>query len=123
MTANPILARMKHRIILAIGFACLVCVGSVSASIEEPEVNHNAGRKLGRGFANLLFGIVEVPNQIHHTSQAEGGGAAATLGVGRGIGKFLWREVVGVYEIVTFPVPAPSGYKPIIQPEFPADEI
>jgi putative exosortase-associated protein (TIGR04073 family) len=120
---NFILRPMKHRIILALGCACLCWVGVSVAGAEESAVNHTAGRKLGRGCANLLFGIVEIPNQIQHTSQQDGGGAAVTLGVGRGIGKFLWREVVGVYEIVTFPVPVPRGYKPIVQPEFPTDEF
>ena len=31
------------------------------------------------------------------------------------------RELVGVYEFVTAPVPLPEGYQPIIQPEYPWD--
>jgi hypothetical protein len=29
------------------------------------------------------------------------------------------RELVGVYEFLSAPFPAPEGYRPIIQPEFP----
>jgi putative exosortase-associated protein (TIGR04073 family) len=113
---------MNRTTLIAIGCVCVCCVSPLAVFAQEAEVNHNAGRKLGRGFANVLFGIAEVPNQIHYTSRTDGGGAAASLGVGRGLLKFLAREVVGVWEIVSFPLPVPSGYKPVMQPEFPTDE-
>lgn len=113
---------MKRTTLIAIGCACACWLGTMPVHAQENGVNHNAGRKLGRGFANVLFGIAEVPNQIHYTNRTDGGGAAASLGVGRGLLKFLAREVVGVWEIVTFPVPVPAGYKPVMQPEFPTDE-
>ena len=31
------------------------------------------------------------------------------------------HELVGVYEFVSSPFPLPSGFEPIIQPEFPWD--
>ena len=80
--------------------------------------NNNAGRKLGRGVANTLLGIVEIPDQIVQVSREHGGGAGATWGVIKGIGRFFEREGVGIYEIITFPIPAPRGYEPIMQPEF-----
>ncbi len=94
----------------------------VWATNEEAHRDNNAFRKLGRGFANVLFGIVEVPNQISKVTDKQGGGAGCTYGVGKGIGRWFWREVVGVYEVVTFPVPAPKGYRPIIHPEFPTED-
>lgn len=77
------------------------------------------GRKLGRGFANVLFGVAEIPGTIAETSREHGGGAGATWGVLKGLGRFVARELVGVYEIVTFPLPFPRNYDPILQPEFP----
>jgi putative exosortase-associated protein (TIGR04073 family) len=78
----------------------------------------DAGRKLGRGFANTLFGIAEIPMQIQATTAKEGGGAGATYGVLKGIGHFFMREGVGIYEILTFPIPYPKYYEPILEPEF-----
>ena len=77
------------------------------------------GRKLGRGFANTLFGIAEIPQTIVAVSREHGGGAGATWGVVKGIGRFVAREGTGVYEIITFPLPFPRNYDPIMQPEFP----
>jgi putative exosortase-associated protein (TIGR04073 family) len=84
--------------------------------------NQNALRKLGRGLSNVLFGIVEVPNQYTRAVNDNGGGAGLTYGLPRGILCWLGREVVGVYEVVTFPLPLPKGYKPIIKPEWPNED-
>ena len=89
---------------------------------DQRAAPQNAGRKLGRGIANLLFGIVEVPNQVTQTSADRGGAAGTTFGVGKGIMRWIGRELVGAYEIVTFPFPMPSGYKPIIRPEWPNED-
>jgi hypothetical protein len=29
---------------------------------------------------------------------------------------FVVREVVGVYDVITFPIPFPKGYKPVFNP-------
>ena len=45
--------------------------------------------------------------------------AGFTTGLFTGIFDMGKRLVVGAYEVVTFPVPLPSGYKPIItDPEY-----
>jgi hypothetical protein len=31
------------------------------------------------------------------------------------------RELVGVYEFLTAPMPVPDGYRPILRPEYPWD--
>ena len=82
----------------------------------------NAGRKLGRGIANVLFGVVEVPNQITQTTYDRGGAAGTTFGLGKGVLRWIGRELTGVYEIVTFPIPFPRGYKPIMRPEWPNED-
>ena len=91
-------------------------------SSTQPPSGQNAGRKLGRGIANVLFGIVEVPNQITQTTSERGGAAGSTFGVGKGLMRWIGRELVGVYEIVTFPLPLPRGYKPIMKPEWPNED-
>ena len=111
-----------------IKFLSLLCallwVGTLAGQAARDDVpkGHNAVRKLGRGFSNLLFGVVEVPNQINKTSSELGGAAGVTYGVGKGFVRWISRELVGVYEIVTFPVPLPKGYQPVMKPEFPNED-
>lgn len=113
---------MKVKLLGLVVLACLM-FGTVSyAGDENPPVGHNPLRKLGRGFANLLFGFVEVPNQYTKTVADHGGASGITYGLPKGIFRWMQREVVGVYEIVTFPIPAPRGYKPVMKPEFPNED-
>jgi putative exosortase-associated protein (TIGR04073 family) len=86
---------------------------------KEPE-HHHAGRKLGRGFANVLFGVVEVPNQITRERSEHGGAAAVTYGLGKGVAFWFGRTLLGAYEIATFPIPP---YRPLVKPEFPIEQF
>src|SRR5258706_9711855 len=102
---------------------CAVMLGTTltaRADTDDPPQGQNPLRKFGRGLANVVFGIIEVPNQITKVTAEHGGGAGATYGVGKGLVRWIGRELTGAFEIVTFPVPVRSGYKPIMQPEFPA---
>ena len=112
---------MKANLLVLCVAALLLGAVTTQAAIDNTPENYNAGRKLGRGFSNLLFGIVEVPNQISKVSADKGGGAAATYGVGKGIWRWFAREGVGLYEIVTFPIPV-KRYQPVILPEFPNED-
>ena len=101
--------------------AVLLSLGAWADTDEAPK-GHNALRKLGRGVANILFGIVEVPNQITKATSEHGGAGGVTYGVGKGFVRWFARELTGVYEVVTFPVPFPRGYKPVMKPEFPNED-
>jgi len=115
---------MKAKLIgLLLIFTFLIPIGAwAQTQNEDAPQGQNALRKLCRGFANVLFGIVEVPNQITKVTSAHGGGAGVTYGVGKGFCRWIGREFTGVYEIVTFPVPFPHGYKPVMKPEFPNED-
>ncbi|OGV35214.1 MAG: hypothetical protein A2020_04130 [Lentisphaerae bacterium GWF2_45_14] len=88
-------------------------------------------RKLGRGFCNVGFGVLEIPLCVYDTNQEEGGLAALTYGLFKGIALFVAREGVGLTEIVTFPMPLPNcpddvleegwGYGPMMRPEWIID--
>jgi len=88
---------------------------------DQPPSGNNALRKLGRGFSNVLFGIVEVPNQVTKATSENGGAAGVAYGIPKGFVRWIGRELVGVYEIVTFPLPL-GGYRPIMKPEFPNED-
>jgi len=41
------------------------------------------------------------------------------IGIAKGLGMIVSRELVGVYEVVSAPFPVPAGYRPPISPEYP----
>ena len=75
-------------------------------------------KKLGRGLANTVTGMVELPYKIQEVHEESGPVAAATYGVLKGVTDGIYRTLIGVYETVTFLIPFPKNYAPIIEPEF-----
>jgi putative exosortase-associated protein (TIGR04073 family) len=103
-------------------------IGSGDTKVME-KIAEGPIRKLGRGLSNVLFGICEVFIQPYKVNKKEGGIAAVTYGLFKGIFYFVGRGVVGVVEIITFPAPLPGastskyswsiwGYGPLIEPEW-----
>ena len=74
--------------------------------------------KLGRGFANVLTGWIELPNTVHRTAEGENAFVAWTSGVAHGIGRSLARTGAGFYDMATFLIPVPEHYEPVIEPEY-----
>ncbi len=74
--------------------------------------------KLLRGGVNLVTGWVEIPKRMQETTQRSGAAAGWTWGLTRGIGYGFIRSAGGLYELVTFPFPAPADYQPLMRPEF-----
>ena len=84
--------------------------------------------KLARGIANVAFCVLELPMQWAEVTENHGAIAGITYGTLKGVYFVLVRGVVGVVEIVTFPIPLPdcpdfpedggSGYGPILKPEW-----
>lgn len=88
-----------------------------------PAFSDTALDKLGRGMANTLTGVFEIPKNMGDESETNGIFAGFTTGTVKGLLDFVIRELVGVYEIATFPIPVPADYKAILEdPEyFPFD--
>lgn len=85
---------------------------SVAALAEE----NNALNKLGRGLANAVSGIVEVPKQIYLVSKEREPVTGITYGTAKGICYGLLRTGAGVYDTVTFAIPPYN--EPIMEPEY-----
>ena len=100
--------------------AAVILVFAVHAdpAQAEPMQAGKAFTKLTRGFVNIVTGWVEIPKRIQETSQASGAAAGFTWGIVRGLGHGFIRTAAGFYEFFTFPIPAPPGYEPVIQPEY-----
>ena len=106
--------------ILLLAFALVASIAQ--AGTDDPPTGQNPLRKLGRGFANVLFGFIEIPNQYTKAVSEHGGASGITYGVPKGFVRCIGREFVGVFEIITFPAPVPAGYKPVMRPEFPNED-
>lgn len=79
----------------------------------------DALKKLGRGLANCATFPLEIIEQIKRTNASDGPTAAYTVGILKGVSMMVVRAAAGVYEVVTFPVPLPKQYEPILSdPEF-----
>ena len=98
--------------------ACAALAVSLLALPGTAEAQ-TAARKVGRGLAAMTTGFLEVPGNIVKVSRDRGYGWGFSLGFVQGLGMIVVRELVGVYEFLTCPVPVPAGFEPIIQPEFP----
>src|SRR3989338_2153846 len=85
-------------------------------------------RKLVRGLTNVVTGWVEVPKRVQETTAQSGAFSGFTWGLLRGVGRGFIRTVGGAYEVITFPFPAPPGYRPVMRPTYvftddEADEV
>ena len=112
---------------LAVMVLMMVVVVAAGRPAFADEGTQDTGRlvatKFFRGIVNAATGWMEIPKQMIQTSQASGAAKGWTWGFAKGIGFAVARSVVGAYEIITFPVPAPEGYRPIMQPEYVLSDL
>jgi putative exosortase-associated protein (TIGR04073 family) len=101
------------RSFLALVFLFFVYAGPADAQ--------TAVRKMGRGLANMTTSFLEIPGQMVKETRAQGAGLGIPVGFAKGLGMIIPRVLVGVYEFLSAPFPAPEGYRPILNPEFPWD--
>jgi len=98
----------------------IAVVGLLLALAPDAEAQ-TAGRKFGRGLAAMTTAFLEVPGNIVQETDKRGAAVGVPVGFAIGLGMIVPRVLVGVYEFVTAPFPAPAGYRPILKPEFPWD--
>lgn len=102
------------RALAALLVLVMVIFSTVPAYCETP-----AFRKFRRGFCNILTCHLEFMHQVEKAGAAGGNNRAFTVGLFNGICMSAGRLLAGVYEVATFPLPFPPGYKPIMtDPEF-----
>ena len=66
--------------------------------------------KAGRGIVNVLTGWIEVPRQLQLGKQEDNPVNGLGMGLVKGVGLTVLRGGVGIYEILTFPVPYPKQF-------------
>ena len=75
---------------------------------------HPAFDKLGRGVSNALLGWLEIPLNVHKRYTASDTVGSGLAGTAVGFFKGFVRMGVGVYETVTFFLPYPEHFAPIL---------
>jgi putative exosortase-associated protein (TIGR04073 family) len=103
---------MKKLLVAAGAFASLTVF--VSADIHAPPGHaYTAERKLGRALSNILYGLVEIPEQIVRKTDSYGRKAGWSYGAVDGTSRSLRRLGYGFYELFTFTCPTYRGtFKP-----------
>lgn len=105
------------------GLLATMLVGmSATAIADTADDNSNADdawTKLGRGVCNIAFCPFEIPRQIGLMAESKRWPTAVAGGTAKGVAHTIMRAVAGVYEVLTFPIEIPEGYRPIIEPENP----
>lgn len=110
---------MKKKLSLIILFSvlCLIPGKNAEATEDAYAPQGSMWRKLERGGTNLLLGSLEFPRNL---LQQDKYGVIPTwmVGIGKGLYRSGERMLVGIYEVITFPVPLPEDYLPVLEPEF-----
>lgn len=75
---------------------------------------HPAFAKLGRGLSNFLAGWMEIPLNLDQRYSASDTAGSIVTGAAYGVVKGLVRTGVGAYETVTFFLPYPEDFAPIL---------
>jgi putative exosortase-associated protein (TIGR04073 family) len=103
---------MKKLLVIATTFAALgaVAVADIQA---PPGSTYTSSRKLGRAISNIVYGFIEVPEQIVRKNEMYGRKAGSTYGAVDGTSRALRRLGYGFYELFTFTCPTYRGtFKP-----------
>ena len=106
--------------VIGIGLVSALLAAAPAAQAENFQriTDYTPGDKLVRGLANVFLGWLEIPRNIHNTTQEESLLEGWTVGTGKGLGYTVLRFFVGAYEVITFPFPLPDEYVPVYKPEF-----
>ena len=110
------------KLLAAVVLVTVVVLGSDGWARQGPyyesSVMARITRKLLRGVGNVTFGWCEIPRNIHISIEDLDPFTGTIVGTFKGVGHAVVRTSWGVWEVVTFPIPVPSEYRNVVQPEF-----
>ena len=91
----------------------------LSEDIERENTDINRMfTKLGRGVVNVFTGWIEIPKTIAKEWARTEPFTGTVMGFAKGIPFAFARTFAGFYEVISFPLPVPRNYEPIMQPEY-----
>lgn len=99
---------------LTIAAAVLCTASGVMADIQAPPGStYTSTRKLGRAVGNILYGFMEIPEQIVRKNNQYGSKTGWSYGLVDGTNRTFKRMGYGFYELFTFHCPTYHGtFKP-----------
>jgi putative exosortase-associated protein (TIGR04073 family) len=98
--------------------AILFLTTTIAPCFAADAAKGDPGRKLGRGAINTILGFWEVPKTMYSVTKEKNIFVGLTWGLIKGVAMGLVRTAVGLYDVITFPIPYPEDYKPVIEPEY-----
>lgn len=103
---------MKKALTIAAAILCTAS-GAMADIQASPGSTYTSTRKLGRAISNILYGFVEIPEQIVRKNDEYNRKAGYSFGVVDGTRRAFKRMGYGFYELVTFHCPTYHGtFKP-----------
>lgn len=111
--------RNAAKVFVIVLISSFMIAGSVQASTAKDysETSFAPFTKFGRGVINVILSPLEVYYQVRKMEKANNEWISWIGGIPKGLLFFPLRLVVGAYDIVTFPIPFPKHYAPVVQPE------
>ena len=109
MFASPVQAETETRAAAA-NTPMASCCGKPSVAVTRYPVF----AKLGRGVSNLLGGWLEIPATMHAWYSKQDTAGSLIGGSVHGLLRGVARTAVGAFETVTFLLPIPRDYAPIL---------
>ena len=87
--------------------------------VASPGYSAGPVEKLSRGISNIFTFPCEIPHQINETYEQSDWQTAAFYGTLKGLFYSVARLLCGGWEVVTFPIPWPGNFEPILtDPEY-----
>jgi putative exosortase-associated protein (TIGR04073 family) len=120
--------KAKLSILLVVLMSLFFAPLGLAAEITPGEPAKIAGegtpvRKLQRGFLNVALSPIDLSSEFQKEQNRETFPPSWVLAIGRGSCYMVGRALTGVYEMVTFLVPYPAGYAPVLYPEFTWEKL
>ena len=88
-------------------------------TLATPVQAYDMGTKACQGLAGVTLGFLELPGNMVDISNKEGVLLGCSEGFLKGLVMVPLRELIGTYQVLTFPFEIEKGYKPVLEPDYP----
>jgi len=103
----------------ALGWSIVCSAAVLIMTMATPSQAYDMGDKACRGVAGVALGLLELPGNMVDVSKKQNILLGLTAGFAKGVFMVPVRELVGVFELLTFPFELQKGYEPLIEPDYP----
>ena len=110
---------MKKHALKLLLTTLLIVTSSISFADEQQSYGSKVGNKALNGFANLTTSALEIPKNIINTTNDSNVAWGFVGGLAKGILNTVGRMMVGLTDLITFPLPT----KPFIYPKYVWDDF